>query len=464
MHLPIDIQEYKKNIRLWFGGMFVPGREIHISRAPASQDIMGGTFDYAGSVAVGGTLEQAVIAGVQKRLDLRILLKYNDFESKAGQHIIEYQLDKFYSNGQLKSPDVISKEIQSQIKLPWASQVLEMLPVMLSNNTPQKFQNGITICIKSNIPQNGGIGSNGAMKTAVLQAIKSAFNLSLDAFQIATLAKVNGMNAGSIMETASPVMGKKDKLLAMRCQPLELLKMITLPHSVQFLSIDTKYRQEACDLLLLKSRVSAFIGQEIIFSHLEKQQKPNPYKGYLCNITPSEWEETFKQIVPEQISGKDFMETYDSHQDMAELIDPDTLYPVREHTAFPIYENDRVLQFIKAFDSINSGHTKEALMDAGDLLFESHDSFRNLYDLGSEKTDYVISLIKEMGPANGFYGARLTSESCGGTVLILTENQNVDETIENLAAKFLDKFQVKPILYKNSSQGALEFGSLTVKF
>ena len=68
-------------------------------------------------------------------------------------------------------------------------------------------------------------------------------------------------------------------------------------------------------------------------------------RGYLANLTPSEWEERVRDHVPEALEGRGFLERYQGHTDLVTEVDPARTYAVRVCTAHPIYEHPRVRRF-----------------------------------------------------------------------------------------------------------------------
>src|SRR6185503_11769759 len=60
--------------------------------------------------------------------------------------------------------------------------------------------------------------------------------------------------------------------------------------------------------------------------------------GFLANVTPSELEAGLLRVLPERMSGAEFLARYPGGIDTATEVDPLRSYPVRAATAHPIYE------------------------------------------------------------------------------------------------------------------------------
>jgi len=465
--LPDDLVEFKSKVKLWFGGLFAPGRDIFIARAPARLDVMGGIADYSGSIVLQGALKEATIVGVQRRRDKRILIKSMGIEKEGFQTIVNYHLDHFYESGKLKTFENIKKDLNKDPRCRWTAYVLGAFPVLLKEKIIDNFNTGATICIKSNIPIGAGVGSSASLEIATMLALKYAYNLTLDAFQLSQYCQmVENFIVGApcgIMDQMASAMGKKNRLLALRCQPHELLKMVAIPPNIQLIGINSRVKHHIGGSLYSQTRVSTFMGRKIIFSHLKEQSIHNPYNGYLCNVSMEEWTEKFIEIVPEQIKGEEFIEKYETHEDSATVIDPGKIYYPQRNAEHPIYENFRVQKFIKLLETYSSDYNIENLVQAGNLMYESHESYSKNCGLGVKETDIIVDLVKKLGPAKGFYGAKITGGGSGGTVAILAE-KNIDDTLKNIATRYYDMTNLEPHIFWDSSPGALELGTIFTKF
>jgi len=464
---PDDLLEYKSKVKLWFGGLFAPGRDIYIARAPARLDVMGGIADYSGSVVLQGTLNEATIVGVQRRRDKRILIKSTGIEKEGFQTIVNYHLENFYESGALKSFDKIQNDLKKDPKCSWAAYVLGAFPVLVKEKIVNNFNSGATICIKSNIPIGAGVASSASLEIATMLAIKSAYDLIFDAFQLSLYCQmVENFIVGApcgIMDQMASAMGKKNRLLALRCQPHELLKMVAIPPDVQIMGINSRVKHQVGGAHYSKTRIATFMGKKIIFSYLKEKAIHNPYNDYLCNVSTQEWTEKYKSVVPEQITGKEFIEKYETHEDTATTIKPEKTYYPQRTAEHPIYENFRTQKFIKLLETDSPGDSRENLIQAGKLMYESHESYSNNCDLGAGETDIIVDLVKKLGTENGFYGAKITGGGSGGTVAILAD-KNVDDILKNIATRYHDKTKLQPYIFWGSSPGALELGTIVTKF
>ncbi len=465
--IPDDLSVYKTRIKRLFGGIFVPGREIFIARAPARLDVMGGIADYSGSVVLESTLREATIVGVQKRIDRRILIRSLGIEDQGFAGIVEYHLDDFFSAGRLKTYDVLYEEFKKDEKKRWAAYLLGAFAVLLAEGLIEKFDHGASIGVSSNIPLGVGISSSAALEIATMYAIQHAYQISLDSFQLARSCQiVENQIVGApcgIMDQVSSAMGQKGSLLLLRCQPHELLKMITIPKGFQFVGINSGVRHAINGSRYTDARVATFMGRRIIFNRTQKYAGQIPYGGYLCNVPIDEWTENLKKLVPAKIYGNEFLEKYQFHDDPATHVEPEKRYQPRSRTEHPIMENARVLRLVELLEASGSTSDEARMVEAGQLMYESHLSYDKNCGLGAKETDLLVQLVKAQGPERGLYGAKITGGGSGGTVAILA-GSGTSDILYNIAAQYYDATKLKPDLFFDSSPGALEKGMTSISF
>ena len=138
--------------------------------------------------------------------------------------------------------------------------------------------------------------------------------------------------------------------------------------------------------------------------------------GYLANLTPSEFIQSYADALPVQLSGADFIARYGATNDAITTIDPQRVYAVRQPTYHPIAEHHRVRTFgqLLAADTANN-QVAELL---GELMYQSHASY-SACGLGSAATDGIVVAVRALGPAYGLFGAKITGGGSGGTVAVL---------------------------------------------
>src|SRR5207237_41701 len=69
------------------------------------------------------------------------------------------------------------------------------------------------------------------------------------------------------------------------------------------------------------------------------------WRGYLANLTPSEFEQQYASRLPERMASTEFLERYSGTPDPVTRVKPGHVYAVRIPTAHPIHEHFRVPAF-----------------------------------------------------------------------------------------------------------------------
>jgi L-arabinokinase len=181
------------------------------------------------------------------------------------------------------------------------------------------------------------------------------------------------------------------------------------------------------------------------------------WNGYLANVDPAEFEHDLASRLPEEISGAEFLARYGETTDTVTKVNPTRRYKVRQPAAHPVYEHHRVKVFREVLRAARSEEQWTAL---GDLMYQSHASY-GACGLGSRGTDLIVSLVRDEGPSNGLYGARITGGGSGGTVAILGR-RDAGPAIARIAEQYERATNYRPYVFSGSSEGAASFRSSTL--
>jgi L-arabinokinase len=318
--------------------------------------------------------------------------------------------------------------------------------VLLHKEHGVAFEHGLRILIASNVPIGKGVSSSAALEVATMQAVCTVSGLHFERHEIALLCqKVENYVVGApcgIMDQMTAACGEQQSLLALLCQPAELQPAVALPTDIEFWGIDSGIRYAVTGREYSSVRVGAFMGYRIIaelaglavkLQEHGRVQIDDPYwHGYLANISPSEWEMTYREHVPIQLDGQTFLEHYGGFTDLVTHIDPQQTYAVRQPTAHPIYEHARV----RLFQELLGWKTvsEALLLRLGKLMYESHASYR-LCGLGLAETDQLVELVRQAGPEAQLYGAKITGGGSGGTVAILAR-RGAQESVQQIVTQY----------------------------
>jgi galactokinase len=84
-----------------------------------------------------------------------------------------------------------------------------------------------------------------------------------------------------------------------------------------------------------------------------------------------------------------------------------------------ITENHRTLEFARALERRDWGR-------AGELMYLSHDSLREDYEVSCQELDNLVAIARDLGEEQGVYGARLTGGGFGGCTVALVRSDRAE--------------------------------------
>jgi galactokinase len=83
---------------------------------------------------------------------------------------------------------------------------------------------------------------------------------------------------------------------------------------------------------------------------------------------------------------------------------------------------------------------------AGNLMYQSHDSLRDDFEVSCPELDLLVELARETGPVRGMIGSRMTGGGFGGCTVSLVETSRVEEIAERLASNYEKQSGLFPTL------------------
>jgi galactokinase len=108
--------------------------------------------------------------------------------------------------------------------------------------------------------------------------------------------------------------------------------------------------------------------------------------------------------------------------------------PLGRRARHVIRENERVLSAVRAL-------RERAFGDLGRLLYESHASLRDDYEVSVPPVDVMVDIARE---DRAVYGARMTGGGFGGAVLLLVREGQGNAAANRIAAAYRDRTGLTP--------------------
>ncbi len=250
---------------------------------------------------------------------------------------------------------------------------------------------GLDAFIIGDIPIESGLSSSAALEVSVLNALNKLFYLSLSKEKIARLSRKAendfvGVNCG-LMDQFVSVFGKKNMALFLDCGTLiyEHVPLLLEEHGLNIVVYDSR------------------VSRELSASEYNKRSLES---GDALKILKISGVKNFKE------ADNDLLE--DNRDKMGDI-----LYRRARHV---ITENQRVIEAVRVLK-------ERDFHKLGELLFESHLSLRDDYEVSCPELDLLYTVGKKFG---GCLGARLTGAGFGGSGIALVEKAQTDAFINKL--------------------------------
>jgi galactokinase len=442
------------------GRFFEPGRPVVVARAPARLDVLGGIADYSGATVLELPLDRSVRV-VAQATDDGLLVARSDRTDGLRATVVEARVPRTVVDDgpTADAPQRLRAALEAN-DAHWAAYVLGPLAVLHATGLLSAGgRNGVRLFVRSDVPAGAGVSSSAALEVATLRALAALWDLNLDPLGLALLAqqaehRVAGAPCG-IMDQAAATLGQAGHLLMLRCQasggqPATVMGQRRLPAGVRVLGLDSGVAHRVAGSQYGRVRTAAFMGRAIITAH----DPTEPAGGYLCNLAPARFLARYAPLLPEELGGAAFLARYGETGDDATRVAPDAVYHVRDCATHPVLEQANVAAFLDALDTYERDGDPAALVEAGAAMYRSHESYGARCGLGTPETDLIVDLVRELGPAHGLYGAKITGGGAGGTVAILGAGPGVEAAVEDVRAEYARRSGRQAMALAGSSDGA----------
>ena len=265
---------------------------------------------------------------------------------------------------------------------------------------------GFDLLFYGNIPIGSGLSSSASIEVVMAYALNDYLNLGLERIQIPLLAqKVEnefiGVNCG-IMDQFAVAFGEADKAIVLNCDTLKYKLVDCNLGDYRLAIINTNKPRK-----LAESKYNERVAEcKTALSQLNQEIKLNN----LCELTADKF-------------------ALHSH-----LITDETVLKRATHV---IKENDRVNLAAKA---LNEGN----LQEFGRLMYASHQSLKDLYEVTGAELDAVVGFCAEYEQV---IGARMTGAGFGGCAIALLKKGKEDDFTSKLSSFYVDRIGYEPAVY-----------------
>lgn len=263
---------------------------------------------------------------------------------------------------------------------------------------------GFNLVVHSDIPVGAGLSSSAAMEVATATFLEGFIGVSLDLKEKALLCqKAEHDYAGvpcGIMDQFASTFGEENKLVKIDC------------------------RNRNVELLPIESNGVSFL---VIDSHAEHKLADGEYKQ-----RREECESALAKM------------GYKSYRDVS----TESFEHSKERLSEVEYRRARhviseIGRTVKAADAL----IKRDLSQLGELLYSSHASLRDDFEVSCPELDFLVETCQKIGVDGGVLGCRMTGGGFGGSTISLVKTSKLHDVIEQVQTNFEATFGIKPSMF-----------------
>ncbi|MBI2300104.1 MAG: GHMP kinase [Armatimonadetes bacterium] len=458
-----DLAAFAERLRGPLRERLTGDRPVVLARAPGRLDVFGGIIDYCGGTVCEMPLGQAVRAALQPRDDRVLHLHSTGAEAHGLRASVDVPLDQLLTTAGPREYHDVCAELGADPAAAWARYAAGAWLVLAREGYTDGYAAGADVVIESDVPFGAGVSSSAAIEMAVLTALTAHLGLAIEGRRLARLGQmVENLVVGApcgLMDQLTVTLGAANALLVIRCQPDDILGPRQLPAGVEVAAINTAVKHSVGGSRYTAARVAAFMAHAVIVAELKRRGAgEEPFGGYLARVPREEYLTSYRELLPIEVSGAEFLESYGGTADRATRVEPETTYRVRAAADHQVLENARTPELLEAFESFSRTREPVYLERAGERMLASHASYRDHVGLGAPEADLMVELAMARGPANGVYGAKITGGGSGGSVAILGDARLPGE-LAHIAEAYRRRSGLTPEIIRGSSDGALRSGT-----
>lgn len=351
--------------------------------APGRVNLIGEHTDYNNGFVLPMAIDRRIYAYLQLRDDKQI-------------NIYSIDLDRYYTT--------TTEKLKFNKENSWSNYIVGVVSELQKEGY---HPTGFNMVFTGDIPQGAGLSSSAALEVVTVYGLAELNNFEISPVKKALIAQSAennfvGVECG-IMDQYISCLGEKDKALLIDCESYDYNKVPIQNKKYQFLIIDSKVQRGLVD--------SEY--------NLRRQQ---------CNNVVKYFNENFAEDI-ESLRDIDINELFRYEDKLNE-----TDYKRATHV---LTENRRVLEFA---DSVEDGNYEKA----GQLMYASHLSLKNEYEVSCEELDFLVENALEL---KGVLGARMTGAGFGGCTVNLIEKDYKSKIINSIKTEYKKEYNKEPDFY-----------------
>ena len=371
------------------------GTQPRSFRAPGRVNLIGEHTDYNDGFVMPAALEFSTEVAISPRRDCKLLIQSAEFPGD-----FEFDLN-----------NLPPRRTNS-----WCDYVLGVASILQQRGVSLP---GANLLIHGNVPIGAGLSSSAAMEVASALALLSLDKTTMPLPEVAQLCRraeneFVGARVG-IMDQFVSCMGKAGHALLLDCRSLDF-KFAPIPAGIELVVCNTMVKHDLATGAYNQRRDECEQGVRYF-------AKVDPSIRALRDVSPELLQTTGKQLPP----------------------------TILKRCTHVVYENHRTLEAARALAQGN-------LAQVGQLMRESHESLRDLYEVSCRELDVMVEAAQGLP---GFIGGRMTGGGFGGCTVNLVREESAADFASQIAERYYKATGISPRVYPCHAEDGAREVSLT---
>lgn len=356
----------------------------HVFFCPGRVNLIGEHIDYNGGKVMPCAITMGTTLLIAKNNENTLRFRATDFPEVA---------------------DVELKDAYSKTGPEWYNYPLGVVHEFLLKGVKTT---GLDFLFSGNLPIGSGLSSSASIEVLTAFALNSLFDGGMNKVDLALLGKrvengFMGLNSG-IMDQFAVAMGKEANAILLNCDTLDY-EYLPFEIGDRVLAIINTNKPRK----LVESKYNERFAE--CMTALKKLQEKVAIK-HLCELGLEEFENNKAAI-------------------------GDTT--VEKRALHVVAEEQRVK---KAKAALVSGDVKTF----GELMYASHDSLQNLYEVSGIELDTIVDFCKTF---DGCTGARMTGAGFGGCAIALIDKDRFETFAEQIVPYYTERIGYEPSVFSS---------------
>jgi galactokinase len=295
-----------------------------------------------------------------------------------------------YSDAEDQSAEIDLSARPSRTSIGWANYATGVVAGLLDRRHALR---GAALTITSSLPIGAGLSSSAALEVAVATALEELNGFRLEPLEKARLCQAAehefaGVPCG-IMDQLSSVCGRRDRALFIDCRTLAVREVPLSDPGVSVLVCNSNTSHSLAS--------SEYAARRADCERAARQLDKTSLRDVQLAELPG---------LPSQLT--------------------DTLVKRVRHV---VTENQRVEDFSKALAAGDWDW-------AGKLMYESHASLRDDYEVSCTELDCLVEAAHALGIGHGIFGSRMTGGGFGGSTVSLVRTERVADVVDAIGSRY----------------------------